>query len=342
MRHRVERVRQSANHRREIPGGTPQQQSDIASKISWQLLARHSLLEMCLTTVLLIGTATIARWIIGPSPISRAVPSIDLRLVLIGVCVGLLLAALIQNPLGRASGGHMNPAISLAMWRFGVFPAAGVIAYTLAQLAGSLLGVIAGGALWGAAFKLPPVSYAALQPAHSVSSIELLAIEAADFAVLALAVGVCLSVARLTRWTPWVAGLILGGSIALLGPISGASINPARQFGPAVESGQTRFLWIYLAAPIVGALLAGLVRSGIPRLRPLLTHRLCGMLPGDELHGYRDATEPCPPSSSPVPGKSPSTRCPIAGPADGPGQVADEITTSRGRSDESHQANIGF
>jgi len=53
------------------------------------------------------------------------------------------------------------------MWRFGVFPAAGVLAYTASQLAGSALGALAAGAVWGSSAARPPVSYAALQPAPS-------------------------------------------------------------------------------------------------------------------------------------------------------------------------------
>jgi glycerol uptake facilitator protein/aquaporin Z len=63
--------------------------------------------------------------------------------------------------------------------------------------------------------------------------------------------------------------------IAGLGPLSGGAVNPARQLGPAVLSGEDRFLWIYLIAPLVGAAIAGVVHTRLHR-RPLLTHRLCG------------------------------------------------------------------
>ncbi len=106
----------------------------------------HSALEFLLTFVLLFGVVTFVRWVIGPSAISRAIPQIHLQLLIVGTAVGLLVAGLILSPPGRASGGHMNPAISLAMWRFGVFPAAGVLPYTAAQLAGSVLGALAAAA----------------------------------------------------------------------------------------------------------------------------------------------------------------------------------------------------
>src|ERR1700735_5603807 len=103
-------------------------------RVSFGRLARDSVFELILTSVLLFGVVSIVRWVIGPSPISRTIPGIHGELWIVGAVVALLLAGLILSPLGRASGGHTNPAISLAMWLFGVFPGAGVIPYSFAQL----------------------------------------------------------------------------------------------------------------------------------------------------------------------------------------------------------------
>ncbi|MFJ2018657.1 aquaporin [Streptomyces nodosus] len=92
--------------------------------------------------------------------------------------MALLLAALIISPPGRISEGHINPAISLAMWRFGVFPGAAVTPYAVAQLVGSLLGVLAVRALWGPVTGRPPVTHAALQPATGWTAAELFVVEA--------------------------------------------------------------------------------------------------------------------------------------------------------------------
>jgi Major intrinsic protein len=116
--------------------------------ISLRTIIWHSALEFLLTFVLLFGVVTIVRWVIGPSAVVRAVPDIHLQLLIIGTAVGLLITGLILSPPGRASGGRMNPAISLAMRRFGVFPAIGLLPYTAAQLSGSVLGALATGAVW--------------------------------------------------------------------------------------------------------------------------------------------------------------------------------------------------
>ncbi len=109
---------------------------------------------------MLFGVTTIVRWVIGPSLISHLIPQIDAELLVVGAAVALLIAGLILSPAGRATGGHMNPAISLAMWRFVVFPGAGVVSFIVAQLLGSLLGVLAARGVWGSVVAEPPVAYA--------------------------------------------------------------------------------------------------------------------------------------------------------------------------------------
>jgi glycerol uptake facilitator-like aquaporin len=143
--------------------------------VGFARLARDSAFELILTSVLLFGVVGIVRWVIGPSPISRAIPGVHAELWIVGAAVALLLTGLILSPLGRASGAHTNPAISLAMWRFGVFPGAGVVPYAIAQLVGSVLGVVVAGEVWGHVVVQPPVVYAALQPAQGWPTWELFA-----------------------------------------------------------------------------------------------------------------------------------------------------------------------
>ena len=112
-------------------------------------ILRDSLLELFLTFLMLFGVVSIVRWVIGPSPISRMIPEIHAELLIVGVAVAILIAGLIMSPPGRMTGGHMNPAISLAMWRFGVFPGVGVVPYIIAQLLGSVLGGVAARVVWG-------------------------------------------------------------------------------------------------------------------------------------------------------------------------------------------------
>lgn len=242
-------------------------------------LARASAIELMLSGVLLFGVTTIVRWVIGPSPISRAFPHIHVQLWIVGAAVGLLLAGLILSPPGKVSGGHVNPAISLAMWRFGVFPAAGLILYIAAQLLGSILGVLAARSAWGPIVERPPVLYAVIQPAPGWSGVPLFASEVIGMGVIIFAVGYFLCIPRLSPLVPWLVGILVGLGIALLGTLSGGSLNPARQFGPAVISGHTAELWVFLIAPMVGAELAARLLRAFHKRGQVVTHRLCGTHP---------------------------------------------------------------
>jgi glycerol uptake facilitator-like aquaporin len=252
--------------------------SRIVTSAPFTRLARDSAFEFALTAVLLFGVVSIVRWVIGPSPISRAIPQIHIELVIVGLVVGLLLAGLILSPPGRASGAHTNPAISLAMWRFGVFSGAGVLPYAVAQLLGSVVGVVAAREVWGPVVAVPAVDYAALQPGPGWSTFELFVGEALGMAVIIFIVGVCLTAHRLTPLVPWIVGALVGTGIAALGTATGGSLNPARQLGPAVASGVTQYLWVYLLAPMVGAELAVWTRRAVQSRRAVLTHKLCGTL----------------------------------------------------------------
>jgi glycerol uptake facilitator-like aquaporin len=249
------------------------------SQLELSTLIRNSMLELILTCVLLFGVTTIVRFVVGASPISRALPQIHVQLFLVGALVAVLLSLLIISRAGRVSGGHMNPAISLAMWRFGVFPAVGIVPYVVAQLLGSALGVLAARAVWGPVVARSPVLYAVIQPAPVWSSAPLFAAELIGMGLIVFVVGYFLTNPRLAPKVPWLVGILIGLGIALLGTQSGGSLNPARQFGPAVVSGYTAKLWVFLVAPMVGAELGAQLLRTLRKRRQVLTYRLCGTHP---------------------------------------------------------------
>src|SRR5258705_2636609 len=118
------------------------------SQLQLGTLIRDSMRELILTSALLFGVTTFVRFVVGASPISRALPQIHVQLFLVGALVAVLLPLLIISRAGKVSGGHMNPAISLAMWRFGVFPAVGIVPYIAAPLIGTVIGVVAARVVW--------------------------------------------------------------------------------------------------------------------------------------------------------------------------------------------------
>lgn len=145
--------------------------------------------------------------------------------------------------LGHISGAHINPAVTLGFWAVGRFPAGDVPGYLLAQCAGAVaaagvLGAILGSAAEAAA-TLP------LVPPGSAFAVEALLSFALMFVIAAVATD--------ERVSGGSAGLAVGltvGFCALMGgPLTGASMNPARSLGPALWSGAWTAHWIYWLAP---------------------------------------------------------------------------------------------
>jgi len=177
------------------------------------------------------------------------------------------------------------------MWRFGVYPAAGILPYVAAQLVGSVFGVVAARAIWGSVVEQQPVLYAVIQPAASWSAAPLFLAEAVGMGVIVFTVGYFLSVRRLAPFVPWLVGLLIGLGIAMLGTQTGGSLNPARQFGPAVVSAHTDKLWVFLLAPMVGAEVAAWLLETFQQRGQVLTHRLCGTkVSGEPLDDSRMAS----------------------------------------------------
>jgi glycerol uptake facilitator-like aquaporin len=218
----------------------------------------------------------LVRLVFGPNAaIGRAVPGLPARLAVIGTVTGLLIAVLIVSPMGRSSGGHINPAVTVTFWLLRAIPGPDAIAYVLAQLVGSVARVLLGRLALGPVVADPPVRYAVIQPAAGWSTIPVFLGEAVSLAILMAAVVYFPSRPALASWTPVLIGLAVAVLIVAGGLTSGGSFNPARQFGPALFAHRLRYLAAYLVAPVVGgfALAAATRLAGSPRP---LTCALCG------------------------------------------------------------------
>jgi len=151
---------------------------------------------------------------------------------------------------GEASGAHLNPAVTIGFWAARRFPSQRVLPYVLSQLTGAC---IASGLLR----LLFPTHQAlgATQPAGP--PLRSFALEVMLTWILML---VILSVSTGAKEKGIMAGVAVGAVIGLealfAGPICGASMNPARSFAPALVSLHLHDLWIYVTAPVLGALLA--------------------------------------------------------------------------------------
>jgi len=215
-------------------------------------------LELVLTAVMLFIVVTATRWLMGTVDPSaggwwNTVPA---RLLALAPIAGYTITAIMLSPWGRRTGGHVNPAITLAMWRYGRTPGRAVVPYVTAQLIGSVAGTAAGRIVWGPVVAGSAVDYAAVRPAPGWSWPAVAAVEALTMFVIVAVVGAGLRRPRGGAVLPWAVGTMIATQIVAFGMRSGGVANPARQFGPALLSGVTGFLPAYLLAPLVGALAA--------------------------------------------------------------------------------------
>src|SRR5882724_5772277 len=167
----------------------------------------------------------------------------------VAVTFGLIVMSMIYA-LGDISGAHLNPAVSIAFTLAGKFPVKQLVPYIVSQLAGALL---ASGLL---RLLFPEnLTLGATLPAGSAAQSFVLEFILTFFLML-----VIINVATGSKEQGMFAGLAIGSVVLLeamfAGPICGASMNPARSLGPAIVSGHPEHLWLYIAAPIIGASIA--------------------------------------------------------------------------------------
>jgi len=165
---------------------------------------------------------------------------------------GLVIMAMVYAT-GHLSGAHINPAVTIAFTLTRHFPLRDAAAYVAAQLAGAAAGAFVLLAAWSA----KPAALGATVPSVGAGTALLYEVVLTAFLMF-----VIVAVATDTRAVGAAAALAIGGTVGLDalfgGPVTGASMNPARSFGPALASGTWTDFWIYVAGPLLGAALGAL------------------------------------------------------------------------------------
>ena len=206
---------------------------------------------LCLGLFMLSAT-TFATLLQHPSsPLSSWHVAPVIQRIPMGVAMGLTAAAIIYSPLGRRSGAHMNPALTLTFLRLGRVAAVDALGYIAAQFAGGAAGVVA--ALWllrGLPAD-PSVNFIATMPGADGSAIAFLAETVISFGMMFMVLSAT-NTPRLAPFTGVLAGVLVAIYITVEAPLSGMSMNPARSFGPGMLAHQGRSLWIYFVAPTLG------------------------------------------------------------------------------------------
>jgi aquaporin NIP len=196
----------------------------------------------------LVGTFALV--FVGCGAIMVDAETASLGQVGISLAFGLVIAVMIAAA-GPISGAHFNPAVTFALWLTRELPGRRAAGYAVAQVAGA----IAGAALLRASLG-DVASLGATQPSGSDGEAFLWELVLTFFLLFVIA---AVAMDERRPESAVTAGLAVGGTIAMAslvgGPISGASLNPARSLGPALVSGELNALWVYLTAPLAGGVL---------------------------------------------------------------------------------------
>ena len=204
------------------------------------------MISACAFTVLLYHPA---------SPVTQGIESDVIRRMLMGVAMGSTAVALIFSPLGKRSGAHFNPSVTLTFFRLGKIKAWDAVFFILFQFAGGIVGVVIASLVLGMLVSHQAVSYAVTVPGPKGPATAFVAELTITFILMTVILTVSNS-KRLGRWTGLFAGALVAVYISIVSPLSGMSMNPARTLGSAFAAYQFTSLWIYFTAPPLGMLLA--------------------------------------------------------------------------------------
>jgi MIP family channel proteins len=175
----------------------------------------------------------------------------------IALVFGLVIMVMVYAT-GHLSGAHINPAVTVAFTLTRHFPARDAAAYVAAQIAGATAGALLLLAMW----TDKPARLGATVP--SVGSGTALVYE---IVLTAFLMFVIMAVATDTRAVGAAAAIAIGATVGLDalfgGPVTGASMNPARSFGPALADGEWHAFWVYVVGPIAGAALGALAYQAV-------------------------------------------------------------------------------
>jgi aquaporin Z len=229
-------------------------QMKIASKMieilkkNWKV---YSMEAICLG-IFMIAASVCSSILEAPaSPVRLAIPNSQIRLIIMGLSMGVTATLIIYSPMGKLSGAHMNPAISLVFFRLGKLRSMDTFFYIVFQLAGGTLAVSAMAALLGDMFQRIPVNYIITIPGNQGPVVALLTEATMAFGMM-LMVLLISNHPRFSRFTGVIAGILVSVFLIVSADISGFSINPARTLASAIPAWQFPSVWIYLTAPLIG------------------------------------------------------------------------------------------
>ncbi len=224
-------------------------------RVPWRVLFS----ELVGTALLVLAGLSLVIVMFGTgSPIAPIVPNEGLRRLITGFLFGTTGALIAVSPVGKISGAHINPVVTLGFRLFRKLDSRTVVAYVLAQLAGATLGSVPLLA-WGTMGR--SVAFGATLPGEGYSIPAVLLGEVVTTFLMVVGLTLFLGFRRIRPFTPAMFPFLYAIMVCVEAPISGTSTNPARSLGPAIISGQWQAGWVYWVGPLIGTVAACLACS---------------------------------------------------------------------------------
>lgn len=185
------------------------------------------------------------------SVIARLIPDVQLRRLFTGFLFGCTGCIITLSPVGKISGAHINPAVSIAFWLRKKMQPHALLGFIISQMAGAAVGCVPL-LLWGRQGKSVDYGNTIPGPAGVMGAY---IGETVTTAALVIVVFVFVGSKKLRNYTPFTMPFLYAFMVWAETVYSGCSTNPARSFGPAVVSQNYTAYWVYWAGPLTGVVI---------------------------------------------------------------------------------------
>ena len=222
----------------------------IAKRLPWQVVVSEFIGTALL---LLIGLSLVIIMFGTGSPAALLIPDVGVRRLITGFLFGGLGGLIALSPVGRESGAHINPIVTMGFWMFRKITGWVAVGYIVAQLLGAVAGCLPL-LLWGDWGK--SVMFGATVPGSGYSTGTVVIGEIVTTFLMVTGLCLFLGFRHLRPFTPALFPFLYSIMVYIEAAISGTSTNPARSLGPSVVSGVWEGWWIFWIGPFIGGLLA--------------------------------------------------------------------------------------
>ena len=217
---------------------------------------RHSLAEAAGLGFFMLGASVVTTQLrYREAWLHQYVTSPFAQLAVLGAAMVFVVLAIIYSPWGNHSGAHINPAVTIGMWRLGKIEPYAAFFYIVSQFIGGVLSVQLCGLFLGRGYTKVGTDYVVTKPGPRGPTAAFVAEWIITF-VLMMVLMWALSDPKSEKFAGLMLAILIGFYLVVEEPLSGMSLNPARSFASALAAREWKDLWIYFVAPMSATLTA--------------------------------------------------------------------------------------